>query len=257
MSLPRLSLPVALSYVATQPRGAVLSVARSRVQVVGQLPRPAEEGAMAPVDLVRCDAQAVPHQAAKPLGRQAAGRPGTGGSWWARRARRPAAMAPSSESPTGRGPSPAPVSRGRAPRRAGTRRCSLPSCVDRAARRPPARRPELAHHSPGVSPGAGIMPATSTSRSTGSRSQTSVAVKAPSECATTTRSVRSEAARTTVSVYSFEAGGVVVARQVHGDDVVPALAQLAKPRGPSSTQRRRRRGSARRWPCGSSGARVP
>lgn len=62
--------------------------------------------------------------------------------------------------------------------------------------------PVLAHHSPGVSPGRGIIPLTSTRRDTGRRGQTSGAVNPPRDCPTTTRSVRSPTASTTVSTYS-------------------------------------------------------
>jgi GNAT superfamily N-acetyltransferase len=60
----------------------------------------------------------------------------------------------------------------------------------------------LAHQSPGGSPGDGTIPASSTSRSTGTRSQTSGAVNPPNDWATTTSPVRSPMASTTVSAYS-------------------------------------------------------
>ena len=50
--------------------------------------------------------------------------------------------------------------------------------------RPCSAAPVLSPHSPGVSPGAGIIALTKTSMRTGTRSQTSGAVKPPSDCAT-------------------------------------------------------------------------
>src|SRR6266545_5955754 len=60
----------------------------------------------------------------------------------------------------------------------------------------------FAQYSAGASPGAGIIGATRTRSFTGTRSHTSGAVKPPSDCATTTRSVRFPIAPTTASVYS-------------------------------------------------------
>src|SRR5918995_3240280 len=59
-----------------------------------------------------------------------------------------------------------------------------------------------ANQSSALSPGAGIIPVTRTSASTGSRSATSGAVKPPNDWATTTRSFRPPMASTTVSAYS-------------------------------------------------------
>jgi hypothetical protein len=58
------------------------------------------------------------------------------------------------------------------------------------------------HQSAKSSPGAGIIAATRMRSSTGRRPHTSGAVKPPSECPTTTTSLRAPIPRTTVSVYS-------------------------------------------------------
>src|SRR5215213_627010 len=62
--------------------------------------------------------------------------------------------------------------------------------------------PVFDHQSAARSPGTGTIPATSTISSTGTLAHTSGAVKAPSECATRTRSPRSPIAATSVSAYS-------------------------------------------------------
>src|SRR6266542_507091 len=60
----------------------------------------------------------------------------------------------------------------------------------------------FAQQSAAASPGAGIIGATRTRSFTGTRSHANGAVRPPSECATTTRSVRFPIASTTASVYS-------------------------------------------------------
>src|SRR5262245_57133969 len=62
----------------------------------------------------------------------------------------------------------------------------------------------LSQYALGASPGAGIMPATNTIKSTGFRAQTSGAVNPPNDCATITRRVRSPIASTTALVYSAQ-----------------------------------------------------
>ena len=62
--------------------------------------------------------------------------------------------------------------------------------------------PLLAHHAPGVSPGAGIIGATSTSCATSARSQAIEAGYAPIDCATSVTASRPSIAATTASAYS-------------------------------------------------------
>ena len=63
-------------------------------------------------------------------------------------------------------------------------------------------QPVLAHHAPGVSPGAGIIAFTSTTARSGALAATSGAVNPPSDCATRTTSSRLPIALRTRSVYS-------------------------------------------------------
>src|SRR5687768_15187019 len=78
------------------------------------------------------------------------------------------------------------------------------------------------------------MPATSTNSSTGTRAQSSgAAVKPPSECPTTTRSVRPcDGVDHGVGVVP-QSGRLVLARQVDGHRVVAPLSQLASQQVPA------------------------
>ena len=75
-----------------------------------------------------------------------------------------------------------------------------------AAARRSGCQPVFSHHSPGVSPGTGIIALTSTSMRTGTRAQAIAAVKPPIDWATSTTSspcsVAAAAAAATLSVYS-------------------------------------------------------
>ena len=97
--------------------------------------------------------------------------------------------------------------------------------------------PVAVHHSWKVSPGRGTIALTRISSSTGTRSQTSGAVKPPIDCATSTIGRRSPIASTTASVYSASPA-LVGSRQVHGDRAPAAPLQLVDdampvPRGPA------------------------
>ena len=111
--------------------------------------------------------------------------------------------------------------------------------------------PVLVHQSPGDSPGAGTMAATSTIISTGTRVATGGAVNPPIDWATSTRSPTGRVADGLdhrVGVLG-QAGGVVVDREGHGDHVVTAGPQLGLDQVPVPARWTRPPGSGRRWPC--------
>ena len=114
-----------------------------------------------------------------------------------------------------------------------------------AALRCAAAQPVLSHHAPGVSPGTGIMALTRTSSRTAARPQASGAVKAPSDCATSTTSRRPPMASRTSRVYSadrhFPRHRVDRRQRLHGQ-----LLEAGERRGSSTRLRRQLPGPERR-----------